>query len=300
MHFWVLERHSILTPYGLTRTFDGSAFDQIFSGPVATDRGTPTIQPVTSAASNPDRVEASHHGARAIAERLDRSWEISLSAGTGRLGVSEGTTLLRDITGEIASRSGGRTCWRVAAATEEHDRIARNASFSADRRLVQLRRSLPLEPELTGPEPPLEVRPFEPGRDESEWLRVNNAAFAWHPEQSAWTEADLAGPMGEDWFDREGFLLHPSEGPLRGFCWTKEHRDVSPPLGEIFVIAVDPAAAGSGLGRRLVVAGLDHLARRGLGTAILYTEADNAPARRLYERLGFSVHHTVTVYERDV
>ena len=241
-----------------------------------------------------------HEGAHAIAERGDRGWEVTMSAGTGRLDVAAGTQLLQDLSSVVADHGGGPMRWRVAAATDEHDRIARNAGFGSDRHLVQLRRSLPIDGSVRGDVTDIETRPFVPGRDDDEWLRVNNAAFAWHPEQSGWTSDHLAEPLAEPWFDPDGFLLHPATGPVQGFCWTKEHRDTSPPLGEIFIIAVDPEAAGQGLGRRLVLAGLDHLSQRGLGTAMLYTEADNEPARRLYSQLGFEVHHTVTVYERSV
>jgi mycothiol synthase len=53
------------------------------------------------------------------------------------------------------------------------------------------------------------------------------------------------------------------------------------------VVGVDPEAQGGGLGRALTLAGLHHLRGRGLGQVLLYVEADNLAARRLYERLGF-------------
>ena len=43
--------------------------------------------------------------------------------------------------------------------------------------------------------------------DDAELLRVNNAAFAWHPEQSGWTAADIAERRGEPWFDAAGLFM---------------------------------------------------------------------------------------------
>jgi ribosomal-protein-alanine N-acetyltransferase len=52
-------------------------------------------------------------------------------------------------------------------------------------------------------------------------------------------------------------------------------------------LAVHPDARGRGLGRALVVDGLRWSHRRGARRALVNTQTDNAPARRLYEATGF-------------
>lgn len=171
------------------------------------------------------------------------------------------------------------------AGPEDH-RAAAERGQVAVRTIHQLRAPLPLDVH-----PRVAVRGFDPDQDVDRWLEVNNRAFSWHPEQGGWDRDAVAGRMAEPWFDPAGFLLHEREGVLAAFCWTKVHADHDPPLGEIYVIGVDPAFQGQGLGRELTLAGLDHLSGQGVTVGMLYVESDNEAAVALYRSLGFVVHH---------
>jgi mycothiol synthase len=212
-------------------------------------------------------------------------------------GLSIGTDLLRSALDLVRGEGGGHLHVWVPKPSDLHDEIAVRAGLVRGRELLQLRRPLPVEEE---PVPELALRSFVVGRDEEAWLSVNNRAFAWHPEQGGWDLATLEEREGEAWFDPDGFLLHERDGRLAGFCWTKVHKDHDPPLGEIYVIAVDPDFHGLGLGRALVLAGLDNLARAGLRVGMLYVDADNEPAVALYRKLGFEVDHVDRAYTGDV
>ncbi|WP_426299166.1 mycothiol synthase [Arthrobacter sp. R-11] len=134
------------------------------------------------------------------------------------------------------------------------------------------------------------LRAFVPGQDEPAWLAANKAAFAHHPEQGSMTLADLEARMAEDWFDPAGFLLaENSAGELLGFHWTKVHpgHGGHPPIGEVYVVGVTPAAQGMGLGKSLTVAGIRHLEQHELHAVMLYVDADNTAAVTLYQKLGF-------------
>lgn len=174
----------------------------------------------------------------------------------------------------------------------DHPAAARLAAASGLERVRELwvmRRptSAPL-PDVAVPAG-VEVRSYRP-EDAAEVVRVNAAAFAHHPEQGAMDETEVAERMAEDWFDPAGLLVAESGvggtgHELLGFHWTKRH---SPELGEVYVVGIDPAAQGRGVGRVLTTAGLAHLADAGVHEVLLYVESDNAAGRRLYEGLGFT------------
>ncbi|MGI8758167.1 MAG: mycothiol synthase [Acidimicrobiales bacterium] len=211
--------------------------------------------------------------------------------------LSIGPEMLAAALDVIRGEGGGHVHLWVYQPTAAHDEIAAQVGLARGRDLLQMRRPLP----AGGERPELALRPFRPGHDEQPWLEVNNRAFEWHPEQGGWDVETLTKLLSEPWFDPAGFLLHERDGRLAGFCWTKVHADHRPPLGELYVVAVDPDFQGLGLGRDLVMAGLDWLHhQRGLTAAMLYVDAANHHAVGLYDDIGFRVDHVDRAYVGDV
>jgi mycothiol synthase len=191
--------------------------------------------------------------------------------------------------------------WTFGADVDS-DALAAAAALTAERELWQMRVPLPLAGTPKWPEG-LVVRAFVPGNDDDAWLAVNNAAFVADPDQGGWTPTILAGRVAEPWFDPEGFLIADDDGAVAGFCWTKVHPPEPPheprALGEIYVIGVDPGHQGLGLGRALVLAGLEHLHDvRRVDVGMLFVDASNAPAVGLYRALGFVTSRIDRAYGR--
>ena len=243
--------------------------------------------------------------------------EVVVAPAARRHGI--GSALIR---AGLAEGGAGTRVW--AHANLEPARATADAlDLVAARELLQMRRPLRDLPSVPSPDG-VSLRTYAGPDDDAELLRVNNAAFAWHPEQGGWTEADLDTRRRESWFDPEGLFLafDAMSGKLLGFHWTKVHSghrlggqersDPGSQWGEVYVVGVDPEAQGRGLGAMLTLVGLHHLAKRldddagrsgatrGVGDAevSLYVEADNSAAVKTYERLRFSVYSADVAYTR--
>ncbi len=194
------------------------------------------------------------------------------------------------------------------------------------RRLLSMRRDLTL---------PLPARPtLAPGsldgvvfraarvpEDAAEWVAVNAAAFAHHPEQGALTLEDFTRRTEQPWFCAEDLLIAregagepgsapgsppgegsdgerpegnaaeqrtqnptPDEGAMLGFVWLKR---VPGEIPEVYAVATAPQAQGRGVANALLRRALERLIAAGEQAVDLYVEADAEAALALYERWAF-------------
>ena len=144
--------------------------------------------------------------------------------------------------------------------------------------------------EITAPVIDLDIETFQPGTDNAEWLELNNRIFTNHPDQGGWAIEDLTNRMAESWFDPKGFFIAKRDGRMIGFCWTKIHHDLARqgPIGEIYVLGVDKAHSPKGLGKALTSLGLQYFKEQKISDAMLYVDADNVAALKVYKDLGFN------------
>ena len=117
------------------------------------------------------------------------------------------------------------------------------------------------------------------------------------------------GVLGSVWTKEDngdGSYVLPGQNRLSGPGSGEAHPSPDPPVavatpgptgdrstsaaglvGEIYVLGVDPAAQGMGLGRVLTEAGVQYLASRGVRRVVLFVDADNDAAVALYHAAGF-------------
>jgi mycothiol synthase len=224
-------------------------------------------------------------------------WGLEIVVHPEHRGVGVELALVRKALEVVKDAGGGHVHLWVFQPSEIHDSVAHQLGLTRGRDLLHMRVHLPVDHDVKLPDD-VQIRAFEPGRDEEPWLDLNNRAFRHHPEQGAWDRETLDRRMKEPWFDPEDLLLAVDDGGLVGSNWTKLDHDHG--VGEIYVIAVDPSRHGSGLGKALSVAGLRHMADRGMREGSLYVDSANEPALKMYRGIGFDVHHLDRAYVTDV
>ncbi len=120
------------------------------------------------------------------------------------------------------------------------------------------------------------VEPATP-RDAPRLAQLHGASF-----HRGWGEGEFEQMLREP-----STLVHRLRlgGKVIGFAASRMAADEA----EVLSIALDERHRGRGLSRNLLLTHLGHLAGRGVRTIFLEVEENNQPARRLYERLGFTV-----------
>jgi mycothiol synthase len=138
------------------------------------------------------------------------------------------------------------------------------------------------------------LRSFRPGEDEAALIGLIRTAFAAHPENAVFDAEAMAARAALPWFDPSAILLAVDSASDRvlGMHWMK----LEPPIGEVYILAVAPETHGRGIGRLLLLSGLQQMRERGIEVAILYVDAGNDAAIGLYRGAGFRFEHLDTCY----
>lgn len=170
------------------------------------------------------------------------------------------------------------------------------AGLALERRLAVLGRRLAERPATVPPPPGVAIRAYHPGDDDRAVVAVLAAAYA-DTAEADWDLAALAARRRYGWFAAEDLLLAVEEGEILGLHWTKRR---SPTVGEVYNLAIAPAAQGRHLGVALLTAGLAHLHDAGIGDVILWVDRANERAVGLYTSQGFTVRWEDVALTREL
>jgi mycothiol synthase len=205
---------------------------------------------------------------------------------------------------ELALAADGQTLRLVVpGGADWAEPAVREAGFQPVRSIYHM--LLPAEvpvPALQVP-PGVHIRAMHAG-EESRVLEALNRAWegtwSFQPIHADMLARDLEG-------QRDGMLLGvEADSPTRilATCHAVFDRTDQNPDGHprawISNLTVDPDARGRGLGRALLVAGMDFLRQRGAGSITLGVDAGDPAPLRLYESVGFQAISAIQAWDKAI
>jgi len=100
----------------------------------------------------------------------------------------------------------------------------------------------------------------------------------------------------------EDVIVAYKEDKFVGYCWTtintEENIAKGEKKGKVHMMGVDPDYQNRGIGKQILLAGLNHLLNKGIETVELTADNENQAALSLYESIGFKVWSETLWYEK--
>jgi len=132
--------------------------------------------------------------------------------------------------------------------------------------------------------------------DTNNFIKVNNQAFSDHPDQGNMNKTTFSNLQEKAWYQDSHIRIYsPSKDQIQGFCWVKPDQENM--IGELYVVAVNPDFQNKGIGKKVVLSGLNHLASLGYSNANLFAESTNEIAIKIYETIGFNYKQSHIYFE---
>ncbi len=134
------------------------------------------------------------------------------------------------------------------------------------------------------------MRTFVRGQDEQLFMEVRNICFAEHFGSTPYTIETATYLTEQEMFQPEGLFFAFKGDEIAGYCWSaisqEEMARRGLKVGWIEHIGTTPAHRGVGLGRALLLIGIQHL-RQQVDIVELGMEGKNDKAMNLYKSVGF-------------
>jgi mycothiol synthase len=148
------------------------------------------------------------------------------------------------------------------------------------------------------------VRTFVVGSDEATSRHLENDSFADEWEHAPTAEGEIEGFVRSPSFRADGVIYALKDGQVVGECWNwiddQAIAQTGKRQGDVWCLCVHPQHRHRGLGRALLLAGVQWLRQQGMTSAALYVDGANERARHLYEATGFVAIRTDIWYREEL
>jgi mycothiol synthase len=209
---------------------------------------------------------------------------------------------------EVGRERGQAARLLTGARSDQSDQIAllEARGVKPVRYFFTMRR--PLDTAISAPQLPdgFTIRLFKPELEAAAWVELGNLAFREHWNHHDSSIEELQHELSTPQYQPDLYLLAVApDGTCAAYCQCEINPEAQTRTGrsEGFVAAVGthPRFRKQGLGRALLITGLQRLQAAGLSAALISVDADNpSGALRLYESVGFRTFETWIMFDRAV
>ena len=148
-------------------------------------------------------------------------------------------------------------------------------------------------------------RTFVPGQDEHTAVQLENVSFQDEWEYTPVETGEIQGFVRSPSFRADGVIFAVHDGQVVGECWNwideGEHSaQAEERRGDVWCLCVHPQHRRQGLGRALLLAGVQWLREQGVTAVYLAVDGANERAKNLYESVGFVTRRTDVWYRKGL
>lgn len=207
----------------------------------------------------------------------------------------------------VHGTASARPTWFINVFRDQHQRMAdlEAAGWACQADVgddswskVFMARSLASTLPQTAAPPGFTIRPLAGPSEVEAYVALHRAVFESESMTAAWRHRTLQHAAYEPTLD---LVAVTPDGQLAAFCicWFDPQGPMGRACGQIEPLGVHAAFRGQGLGRTMLIEGLQRLRQHGAQNAVVETDDYRDAAFALYEAVGFQVTRNVLVYRKD-
>jgi mycothiol synthase len=213
----------------------------------------------------------------------------------------------RELVNRVINRAEELNVGAVHVDISSNNSIARNElpklGFKYVRRYLELFQDIKKIPDRDLENAGKECRQLQPGEEEK-LADIQNRAFADHWGYHPNTPETIGYDISLSHRSPQDIVVTCEENSINGYCWT-EIIDIAMDSGHkkhgiIYMIGTDPEYRGKGLGKKVLLAGLNYLKSQGIKTVSLSVDSENKVAYELYRSMGFEERGSTLWYEKKL
>lgn len=146
----------------------------------------------------------------------------------------------------------------------------------------------------------MKIRRFILGRDEADWVEVQNATYGMRPDYGPLTVEEFRAIEKFPEFDSEGMFIAELDDQPVGIVHAKVDKLREEKKGFVRVLGVVPEFRGRGIEEKLAETAIKELKNRGMKVVQSYVNGEPEEVIRMWKNMGFKLIRTGSLMTKEL